>query len=116
MKSKKKCVFHYDDFSDRLFISRKEKSDVIAGSIRMLNVILDITTDNRVANVELLDASEYLSSLGINPRVLSKLTDAEISFKTIRNGYLIAFILKLGKKVVAVPYNIHTENKKLIVN
>jgi len=111
----KKINFNYDDFSDRLIISRKEESDKIHGSVRILNLILDITTNNKVASVELLDASKYLESLGINPSILNKLTNVELSFRTIRNGYLIAFILKSGKKIVPVPYNVQMPSSKQIV-
>jgi len=115
IKNMKKINFNYDDFSDRLIISRKEESDKIHGSVRILNLILDITTNNKVASVELLDASKYLESLGINPSILNKLTNVELSFRTIRNGYLIAFILKSGKKIVPVPYNVQMPSSKQIV-
>jgi len=110
-----KTAFMYDDFSDRLLISCKSDSDKVYGSIRMLNIIIDITTDNKIANVELLDASDYLKSLGIDSNILNKLTGAEVSFSSIRNGYLIAFILKSGKKVVPVPYNVQIPNSKQII-
>ena len=64
--------------SDRLFISGKKESDKIYGSVRILNLTLDFTTDNRVVNIELRGASKYLESLGINPEILNNLTGAEI--------------------------------------
>ncbi|MBS3083230.1 hypothetical protein J4423_00330 [Candidatus Pacearchaeota archaeon] len=114
---KKTCTFIYEDMTDRLFISRKDNSDKIYGSIRILNVILDITTNNEVANIELIDASQYLESLGLDSSILQNLTEVEISFKQIRQGYLIAFILKSGKKAIAVPYNIQMPvNKQIVIN
>ncbi len=104
----------YEDMTDRLFISRKDNSDKIYGSIRILNIILDITTKNEVANIELLDTSQYLGSLGIDPSILNNLTEVEISFKQIRQGYLIVFILKSGKQVIPVPYNIQMPNNNQI--
>lgn len=114
---KKECTFIYESMTDRLFISRKDSSDKIYGSIRILNVILDITTTNEVANVELIDASQYLDSLSIDSSILNNLTSVEISFKQIRQGYLIAFVLKSGKKAVAVPYNIQMPaNRQIAIN
>lgn len=107
--------FLYDDFSDRLMISCKGDSDRVHGSIRILNLILDIGEDNRVVNIELLDASKYLASLGIDSSILNRLTGAELSFTTIRNGYLIAFLLKAGKKTVPVPYNIQMPTSKQVM-
>ena len=109
-----KNTFMYDEDSDRLMISCKKENDIIDGSIRILNLILDITTTKKVANIELLDASSYLESLGINPDILNKLTGAGMSLKTLRNGYLITILLKTGKKAVYVPYNIHIPYKRQI--
>ena len=104
----KKYVFHYDDFSDRLFISAKNGSDKVYGSIRVLNLIIDFTTDNRPVNVEIKEASKYLKAIGIDASILNKLTNAEVVFQQKRDGYLIYFILHSGKQVERVPYNIVT--------
>ncbi len=111
----KKFSFMYDDFADRLMISSKQDSDVIYGSIRILNLIIDFTTEKKVANIELIDASKYLESLKINPQILSKLTEAQFSFTSLRNGYLITFILNAGNKVEKIPYNIHLPAKNEII-
>ena len=74
----------YEDMTDRLFVSRKDSSDKIYGSIRILNVILDVNTNNEVANIELLDASQYLESLRIDSSILNNLTGVELSFKQIK--------------------------------
>ena len=101
----------YDEMSDRLFISIKKESDKIYGSVRVLNLILDFTTDNRIVNIELREASEYLESLGLNPNMLNNLTDAEIVVQEQNDGYLIYFILKVGSHIERIPYNILTEKK-----
>ena len=49
---KKTSVFLYDEMSDRLFISMKKDSDRIYGSVRLLNLTLDFSTDNSVVNIE----------------------------------------------------------------
>lgn len=106
--------FMYDEFSDGLIIATKKEDEVIAGSVRILNLIMDITTKGRIANIELIDASDYLKSMEINPQILKKITNAEFSFRAIRNGYLIAILLKSGKKVERVPYNLYLPNSKQI--
>lgn len=103
----------YDDFSDRLFISCKKDSDKIYGSVRVLNLIIDFTTDNRAVNFEIVGASKYLESVGINPTILNKLTGAEIVFQQKRDGYLIYFILQSGKQVERIPYNIISAKSNL---
>ncbi len=104
-----KYQFIYDDMSDRLFISGKKESDKIYGSVRILNLTLDFTTDSRVVNIELRGASKYLESLGINPEILNNLTGAEIVVRQQRDGYLIYFILQAGNQIERIPYNILTE-------
>lgn len=101
--------FMYDDFSDRLMIASKKKDEVIAGSVKVLNLVLDITPAGRIANIELTNASKYLESIGINPRILNELTSAEIVIKQQRDGYLIYFLLCSGTKMERIPYNILTE-------
>lgn len=105
----KEYQFMYDDMSDRLFISGKKESDKIYGSVRILNLTLDFTTDNRIVNIELRGASKYLESLGINPFILNNLTRAEIVVRQQRDGYLIYFILQAGDQIERIPYNILTE-------
>ena len=108
--------FMYDDFSDRLFISCNRDPSSIKGSIRLLNLVIDFTTDMKVANIELKKVSDYLESLGIDSKILNKLTDAKILFKQCRDGYLIYFILKSGKRVERIPYNICSLNSPLTIN
>ncbi len=106
--------FMYDDFSDRLMISSKKKVGNVKGSIRILNLILDISSDNKVINVEMRKAGDYLKSLGLSPKILDSLTDAEVIFKQCRDGYLISFILKSGKIIERVPYNIQFQKMPVI--
>src|SRR3989338_9619183 len=93
-KEHKKYAFCYDDLSDRLMISCKDKEDVVIGSSQFMNLTLDFTSDNRVVGVEIKGISKMLKSLEINPDILNKLTGAELVFKQIRGGYLIYFLLK----------------------
>lgn len=111
----KKCNFHYDDFSDRLFISCRGEDEKVYGSVRVLNLIIDFTTENKAVGVEIMQASQYLESLSINPEILNKLTNAEFVFEQKRDGYLIYFILSAGNQIERVPYNIIAE-KPIVVH
>lgn len=102
----KEFRFMYDDFSDRLMIASKKENESIAGSVRILNLVLDITTSGRIANIELVNASKYLESIKINPQILTQLISAEIVVKQQRDGYLIYFILHSNTKTERIPYNI----------
>ena len=110
-----KSKFDYEDNYDRLFISCKKENEVIEGSVRLLNMVLDITTENRVANIELFDASKYLQSLNINSGILNNLTEARFILQKVNDGYHIIIILNSGQNVVSVPYNIYYPKKQTIL-
>ncbi|MBU0761066.1 MAG: DUF2283 domain-containing protein [Nanoarchaeota archaeon] len=110
----KKCKFNYDSFSDRLFISCKNENEKVYGSVRVLNLTIDFTTENKAVGVEIVQASKYLKSLNINPEILNKLTNAELVFEQKRKGYLIYFILHAGNHIERVPYNIIAEQPVVI--
>lgn len=99
----------YDGFSDRLMISCRREEEIIAGSAKFMNLTLDFTTENRVVGVEVRGISKMLESLEINPEILENLTGAELVFRQVRGGYLIYFLLKAGKEIVRVPYNLPVE-------
>jgi hypothetical protein len=99
--------FLYDSFLDRLMISGKKTTDKIVGSVRILNVTLDFTTDDKIVNIEIRNISEYISSLGLDVEILNNLEDARLMFKQYRDGYMIYFILKskLGN-IERIPFNV----------
>ena len=105
---------HYDKQYDRLMIAGKTDDDKIAGSVRILNVILDFNTEKKVVNAELLHASEYLESLGLESSILENVKQGALSFQQLRNGYEIIFLLKEGKKTVSIPYNVQMPTQKQI--
>ena len=111
---KNKFSFMYDDFSDRLLISCKKDSDKIKGSIRVLNLILDFNSNNKLVNIELKKASEYLKSLKINPSILNNLTNAEIVSRQCRDGLLIYFLLQNKNIIEKIPYNIYSQKPVLL--
>ncbi len=68
---KKKDTFMYDEDLDRLMIfNTLSKDEKVQGSANILNLILDITTKNRIANLEIKNVSDYLKSVGHNLDIL----------------------------------------------
>ena len=111
----RKYRIHYEPQFDRLSIAGKTNSDKVVGSVRLLNVILDFNMENKVVNAELLKASQYLESIGIDSKILNKAKEGDLVFKKFRNGYEIIFILKTNKESVSIPYNIHLPQKQVII-
>ena len=98
--------FVYNEDYDRLLISRKKDSDVMNGSVLVMNLVLDLNTEDRVVNIELKHASEYLESIGIDSNILNNLTNASFVFENHIDGYFIYLILEGDGRIERIPYNI----------
>src|SRR3989338_8823976 len=108
----KKSTFMYDEDLDRLMIFNNLKADEqVYGSVHILNLVLDITTKNRIANIEIRNVSEYLKSIDKNPDILKMLNSAKISVLPVRGGFIIQIILEGLNKIEEIPYTIPTEEK-----
>lgn len=114
-KMKKKETFMYDEDLDRLVIFNTiRKDEKVYGSVNILNLILDITTKNRIANIEIRNISEYLESIGLNSDILKDLDSAKINIVQVRGGFLIQIMLMGLNKVEQIPYTIPTQEKIII--
>lgn len=105
----------YDDFSDRLLISCKKSGEKVIGSIKFLNLNIDVGSANKILNVELKKASNFLKSIKINPDILNNLVEANLILKTCRDGYLIYFVLKTEDRVERIPYNIQSVKTPILL-
>lgn len=111
----RKNTFIYDEELDRLMIfNTLEDDEKIYGSVKILNLVLDITTKNRIANIEIRNVSEYLTSLEKDPSILKMLESAKIIVVQVRGGFLIQIVLVGLNKIEKLPYTIPTEEKILI--
>jgi hypothetical protein len=111
----KKDTFMYDENLDRLMIFNNLKDDEkVYGSVRILNLVLDITTKNRIANLEIRNVSDYLKSIGKDSNILKIMNSAKIDIVQVRGGFLIQIRLIGLNKTEKIPYTIPTEEKILI--
>jgi len=111
----KKETFMYDEDLDRLMIFNTIRDDEkVYGSVDILNLTIDITTKNRIANIEIRNVSDYLKSIEKDPNILKGLNNAKINIMQVRGGFLIQIILAGLNKIEKIPYTIPTEEKILI--
>ncbi len=107
--------FMYDENLDRLMIFNKLKEDEkVYGSVKILNLILDITTKNRIANIEIRNVSDYLKSMKKNFEILKTLTNASIIVQQIRGGFIMRVLLSGKNNSEEIPYSIPTKEEILI--
>lgn len=105
----------YDEDLDRLMIFNNLKDDEkVYGSVRILNLVLDITTKNRIANLEIRNVSDYLKSIEKDSNILKIMNSAKIDVVQVRGGFLIQIMLIGLNKIEKIPYTIPTEEKILI--
>ena len=111
----KKDSFMYDEELDRLMVFNNIGDDEkVYGSVNILNLTLDITTKNRIANLEIRNVSEYMKSIEKNPEILKNLNNAKINISQVRGGFVIQIILYGLNNIEKIPYTIPTEEKILI--
>ena len=104
-----------DEDLDKLMIFNTiGDSERIYGSVNILNLVLDITTKNRIANIEIRNVSDYLKSIEKDPSILKTMDSAEINIMQVRGGFLIQIMLIGLNKIERIPYTIPTEEKILI--
>lgn len=110
-----KSTFMYDKNLDKLMIFNTLKDDEkVHGSVDILNLILDITTKNRIANIEIRNVSDYLKSIEKDPDILKTLNTAKINVVQVRGGFLIQIVLIGLNKIEKIPFTIPTKEKILI--
>lgn len=103
--------FSYDSFTDRLMICSAKCGEKVQGSVKILNIILDFLPSGKIANIEILNASEYLDSLGINPKILDTLEKVRLVSKQYRDGLMIYFVLRSHEGLTErVPFNLPMAN------
>ncbi len=91
----REILFDYDEENDILFIHKKDK---IKGSVDIADFIVDISTDEKVVGLEIMNATEHLEKLGI--------MNAKEVLKTIKNASLRAFYRQDG---VVIYFSIVSE-------
>src|SRR3989344_4886840 len=101
----KNKTFMYDEDLDRLMIFNTLKDDEkVFGSVNILNLIIDITTKNRIANIEIRNVSDYLKSIDKDPGILKTLNSAKINIMQVRGGFIIQIVLVGLNKIEKIPY------------
>ncbi len=86
--------FDYDEANDTLFIYRKSEHKV-KGSLDVGNFIIDITHDNIVSGLEILDTSEVMENLGIkNPKeILRNIKNAQLRIVFKKDSIVVYYVL-----------------------
>ena len=86
----REILFDYDEENDILFIHKKDK---IKGSVDIADFIVDLSTDEKVVGLEIMNATEHLEKLGVtSPKeVLKNISGARLRAFYRQDGVVIYF-------------------------
>lgn len=112
-------LVYYDKENDIFVVHKGFSSDEkFKGNIEAGQLILDISTKERVVGIEIMRATAFFKLCNIHQKVIEELEDARFIITMKPNG----FILKLGLKTkqhleeipatIAVPLEIQPKSKQ----
>lgn len=101
----REVLFDYDEENDILFIHRKDK---IKGSVDIADFIVDISAEEKVVGLEIMNVTEHLEGLGIaHPKeVLKSIKGASLRAVYKSDGVVIYFSIISEKNVEPVSSSI----------
>lgn len=95
--------FDYDNISDSLIISRKEKNEKVQGSAEIGNLVLDFTDNGELVNVEIQHISKFLEIIDINPNILNELIGVDLIVQKQKGAVFLFAVLKTPVTKKSLP-------------
>ena len=89
----------------------KFKGNLVAGDL-----ILDISTRQRVRGLEIMNATDFLKDLGVEKKLMDNLTDATFNSVIKPSGIVITLILKAEKIEREIPLKVTVPVENSILN
>ena len=89
MENKKN--FDYDEFADSLIISNKVESDIVVDNFMFDDIVLSLSNEGKICSIEILNASNYLTEIGLNPEILRDIKDIRLNVTQKKDSVVIMF-------------------------
>lgn len=70
--------FDYNPLNDSLIVSRKKEDEKVYGSVRIGNLILDMTEEGKILSLEISNISDFFEKVDMDSEILNNLTCAEL--------------------------------------
>jgi len=85
------------------------RDEKFKGNLDIGNLILDISTKNRICGIEILNATKYLKDFRVDKKMLSNLKEAQFNANKNINSISLSLLLKSSVKTIpakiAIPLN-----------
>ena len=93
--------FDYDESTDSLIISNKTEQDVVKENFMFGDIVLSLTYEGKISGIEILDVSNYLREVGMNPEMLQHIKSIELRIVQKRDSVVIMFNINsvIGSKM-----------------
>jgi len=97
-------IISYDEVEDTLFIHEGFDSDEkFKGNIDLGKVVFDLSTKGHVRGVEIMDASLFFKSVGLDPEQLKTIEGASIKSSRSHESIIIFLSIKTAKIEARIP-------------
>ena len=85
----------YDKKNDILVIHKGFSNDErFKGNIDAGDLILDVSSKERIRGIEIMNAAQFLGNLKITKKMLENISDAEFNANVKSSGIIIGLVLK----------------------
>ena len=100
--------FMYDEYTDSVIIANKQKTDKVEGSIKIGDIILDMTKEGKIVGLEIRHATNFFKECNIEADV-SDIISADFLAKHNPDNIIILLHLQFKEKEETVPLYLSTE-------
>ena len=76
METQLQSNFDYNPLNDSLIVSRKKDDEKVYGSVRIGNLILDMTQEGKILGLEIFNISDFFEKIDLDLEILNNLTGA----------------------------------------
>ncbi len=114
----KKAIVDYDKENDILWVYSGEK---VKDSLEVDNFVIDFSHDDKVVGVEIINASEVISSLAIsriNKEALANIKEASLSFYQSRELFyvVVGLIVAVNGKTREIPIQVPAPKRAVVMH
>jgi len=89
--------FTYDNLTDSILVFSKKSTEHVQGSVKMGNLVLDLTPEGNVVGIEIRKATGFFKMLGLKTS-FETVESATLSVKRMVDGVLIFIRFKFENK------------------
>lgn len=105
-KNMKPLVF-YDRENDILAIHKEcAHNEKFKGNIDTGQVVLDVSTNERIIGLEVMNASSFFEEFSLNEELLKNIEKVDFTAKQSPNGIVIGLLFQVKNKIERIPAKI----------